>query len=137
METVILDASPLVAYFDQSEEHHDWCARQFESVRPPLISCEAAIAEAVYLIESRGGNATRIFEFIRDEIIQLPFHLEAEIAAIVTLRRRYTNVPMSLADACLVRLAEKHHNTRIFTLDRDFKIYRRHGRQIIPLMFPE
>jgi len=136
METVILDASPLVAYFDAGEEHHAWCVRQFESLPPPLLSCEAALAEAVYLIESRGGDSARIFEFIQGGIIQIPFRLEDEIQAIVTLRRRYANIPMSLADACLLRLSEMHANARVFTLDRDFKIYRRHGRQVVPLIFP-
>ena len=136
METVILDAGPLVAYFDASEEHHAWCVRQYESLQPPQLSCEAAMAEAVYLVESRGGDSTRIFEFLQNGLIQLPFRLEAEIQAVVTLRRRYANVPMSLADACLLRLSEAHVNARVFTLDRDFKIYRRHGRQVIPLIFP-
>ena len=94
------------------------------------------MAEAVYLVESRGGDSTRIFEFLQNGLIQLPFRLEAEIQAVVTLRRRYANVPMSLADACLLRLSEAHVNARVFTLDRDFKIYRRHGRQVIPLIFP-
>jgi uncharacterized protein len=137
METVILDASPLVAYFDAGEAHHAWCIRQFEALRPPLISCEAAIAEAVYLIESRGGDSARIFGFLQSGVIQIPFQLEKEISAIIALRRRYANVPMSLADACLLRLSETHPNARVFTLDRDFKIYRRHGRQVIPLIFPE
>ena len=137
METVILDASPLVAYFDAGEEHHAWSVRQFESLQPPLLSCEAAMAEAVYLIESRGGDSARIFEFLQSGLIQIPFRLADEIQAVVALRRRYANVPMSLADACLLRLSETHAHARVLTLDRDFKIYRRHGRQVIPLIFPD
>jgi len=137
METVILDASPLVAYFDANEADHPWCVRHFDALKPPLISCEAAIAEAVYLVESRGGNSGRVFDFLRQGIIQLPFHLEDEIEAIIALRQRYSDVPMSLADACLVRMSETRTNARIFTLDGDFKVYRRHGRQVIPLIFPD
>ncbi len=137
METVITDAGPLVAYFDADEEHHKWCVRQLDSLKPPLFSCEAAIAEAVYLIESRGGDSSQLFEFIQNHIIELSFELGDEVAAIVSLRRRYANLPMSLADACLVRMSETRTNARIFTLDNDFKIYRRHGRQIIPLIFPD
>jgi len=137
METLILDASPLVAYFDADESHHAWCVRRFDTLKPPLISCEAAIAEAVYLVESRGGGSGQIFEFLRRGIIQLPFHLEDEIEAVIGLRRRYSDVPMSLADACLLRMSETHTNARIFTLDGDFKIYRRHGRQVVPLIFPD
>ena len=137
METVILDAGPLVAYFDADEARHSWCVRKFEALKPPLISCEAALAEAIYLVESRGGESGRIFEFIRHGIIQIPFHLEDEIEAVVALRRRYSNVPMSLADACLLRMSEIRTNARVFTLDHDFKIYRRHGRQVVPLIFPD
>lgn len=137
MAAVILDASPLVAYFDASEPHHAWCARQFAALRPPLLTCEAALAEAVYLVDSRGGNSARIFDFVLDGAIRLPFSLEDEIAAVIALRRRYASVPMSLADACLLRLVEQNPHAKVFTLDRDFKIYRQHGRQIIPLIFPD
>jgi len=136
VETVILDSSPLVAYFNQSETYHGWCVRQFDSIKPPLLSCEAALAEAVYLIASRGGDAGRIFEFLRDGIIQVPFQLAPEAESVASLMRRYADLPMDLADACLVRMTEKKHDVRVFTLDRDFKIYRRHGRQVIPLIFP-
>ena len=137
MEAVILDASPLIAYFDELEDHHAWSVRQFEAIKPPLLSCEAALAEAVYVIESRGGDSGPLFEFLRKGVIQLPFRLHDEIEAVVALRRRYSDVPMSLADACLLRMSETLSNTRIFTLDSDFKIYRRHGRQVIPLIFPD
>jgi len=136
METVILDAGPLVAYFDANEEHHEWCVRQFESLRPPLLSCETVIAEAAYLIETRDGDSSSLFRFLREKIIQLPFQLEIEIEKVIDLRRRYADLPMDLADACLVCMTEKYRNSRVFTLDRDFKIYRRHGRQVIPLIFP-
>lgn len=137
METVILDAGPLVAYFDANEEHHEWSVQQFDSLRPPLLSCETAIAEAVYLIEARDGDSSSLFRFLREKVIQLPFRLEKEIENVIELRRRYADLPMDLADACLVCMTEKHRNCRVFTLDKHFKIYRRHGRQMIPLIFPD
>jgi len=137
METLILDASPLVAYFDADEPHHSWSVKQFDSLKPPLLSCEAAIAEAVYLIDSRGGDSSRIFGFLREGVIQLPFRLADETEAVIALRRRYSDVPMSLADACLLRMTETCSKPRVFTLDSDFKIYRRHGRQVVPLIFPD
>src|SRR6185312_2808278 len=112
METVILDASPLIAYFDSSEDHHTWCVRKFETIKPPLFSCEAAVAEAVFVVESRGGDSAPIFEFLRQGVIQIPFRLIDEIEAIVALRQRYSDVPMSLADACLLRMSETHANSR-------------------------
>jgi predicted nucleic acid-binding protein len=136
METVILDAGPIVAYFDANEQHHEWCVLQFESLRPPLLSCESVIAEAVYLIEARDGDSSSLFRFLREKIIQLPFQLEREIETVIELRRRYADLPMDLADACLVCMTEKYRNSRVFTLDSDFRVYRRHARQVIPLLFP-
>jgi predicted nucleic acid-binding protein len=137
VEAVILDASPLVAYFDPRERHHKWCVQKFETIKPPLLSCEAALAEAVHLIATRGGRAGRIFDFLRDGVIEIPFLLAAEAEAIATLMTRYSDMPMDLADACIVRMTEKRHDVRVFTLDGDFKIYRRHGRQMIPLLYPD
>jgi predicted nucleic acid-binding protein len=137
LEKVILDAGPLVAYFDPGETHHEWCVQKFDSLKPPLFTCEAALAEAIYLIGSRDGRTGRIFDFLRDGIIGIPFQLAAEAESVAALMRRYADLPMDLADACLVRMTEKHHDARIFTLDGDFKIYRRHGRQVIPLIFPD
>jgi predicted nucleic acid-binding protein len=137
VEVVILDASPLVAYLDADETHHEWCVRQFEAITQPVLSCEPALAEAIYLIISRGGDASRIFELLRSGEIKVPFQMAAEAAAIAALMRRYSDLPMDLADACLVRMAEIQDNVRVFTLDRHFRIYRRHGRQTIPLISPE
>ncbi len=73
---------------------------------------------------------------LRQGTIQVAFDIETEAATIETLMRRYNDVPMSLADACLVRLSELNPDSRVFTLDRDFTRYRRHGRHIIPLLAP-
>jgi len=137
LERVILDAGPLVAYFSENESRHEWCVRRFDSFQPPLISCEAALAEAIYLITSRGGDAGPILDLVRDDIIQVPFQLAREAEAVALLMKRYAGVPMDFADACLVRMSEEHDQARVFTLDADFKIYRRHGRHVIPLIFPD
>jgi predicted nucleic acid-binding protein len=63
-------------------------------------------------------------------------HLDEHVDEIDRLRRKYADVPMSVADACLVRLAEQLGQCAVLTLDRDFSVYRRHGRQVIPLITP-
>ena len=75
-------------------------------------------------------------EFLERGIVRLDFPIGAELSPIRKLLRRYRNVPMSLADACLVRMSELLNEPVIVTLDNDFKIYRRHGRQVIPLIAP-
>ena len=68
--------------------------------------------------------------------IQVPFHLSDEAEAIDLLMQRYQNVPMSLADACLVRISEIYENSAVLTLDSDFKIYRKHRNELIPVIMP-
>ena len=70
-------------------------------------------------------------------VIDVVLDLQTEAAALENLMRRYEDTPMSLADACLVRLSELHTDCQVFTLDADFRRYRRHGRQVIPLLAPE
>jgi uncharacterized protein len=70
------------------------------------------------------------------KLLLLPFRLDDEVTSIMRLLEKYANVPMSLADACLVRMAEQHSQAVVFTLDADFKRYRKHGRQIIPTLMP-
>jgi len=64
------------------------------------------------------------------------FRLEPESESVAALMRRYADLPMSLADACLVRMSELNRDCRVLTTDSDFKLYRRFGRQVIPLLCP-
>lgn len=69
--------------------------------------------------------------------LRIAFRLEDNVDLVARLMGRYASVPMSLADACLVRMAEQHPDSRVLTLDRDFRLYRKHGRHAIPLIMPE
>ena len=69
-------------------------------------------------------------------VLSVTFNVPAEIDRLLKLQQTYRNVPMSLADACLVRMSELHSSSRVFTIDSDFHIYRRHGRQMIPVLTP-
>jgi predicted nucleic acid-binding protein len=69
-------------------------------------------------------------------VIRIALAVEEEQADLRALMRRYRNRPMSLADACLVRLSEIHTTAEVFTLDSDFRIYRRHGNRVIPVRMP-
>ena len=70
-------------------------------------------------------------------VIAAALDLQTEAAALETQMHRYEDTAMSLVDACLVRLSEMHSDWEVFTLDADFRLYRRHGRQVIPLLAPE
>jgi uncharacterized protein len=81
-----------------------------------------------------GENA--ILSLIADGYIQIAFRLDEEATAVRELMNRYRSVPMSLADACLVRMAEQYKSSAILTLDRDFEIYRKDKNQVIPVIMP-
>jgi predicted nucleic acid-binding protein len=105
-------------------------------VRPPVLTCEAVITEAFHLLRHLGQARLAILDMLRQKLLVLLFRLDEHHDRIEALLRRYGDVPMSLADACLVRLSETVSGGRVLTLDRDFRIYRRHGREKIPLMHP-
>ena len=136
-KTLLTDAGPLVAYLKRDDEHHAWAEEMFRQFREPLRTCDAVLSEAFFLLQQTHGGAEGLLALLERGLVVPDFDLAAELPAIAPLLRRYRNVPMSLADACLVRMAERERDTAVFTLDSDFKIYRRHGRQTIPLIFPE
>ena len=136
METVIADTGPLVAYLCAEDADHAWAVGQFRELSGPLLTCEAVLSEAFFLLQQTRTGFEPLATMIERGLVVVDFQFGAHAAPILRLLRKYRDVPMSLADACLVRLAERHPRSRIFTLDSDFKVYRRNGRQVIPLIYP-
>jgi len=135
-DRVIIDTGPLVAFLVKEESHHQWVVEQFQRLPAPFLTCEAVLTEAFFLVRKLPHGTTRFFSLINSGLLDIDFSIIAEGAALEKLVQRYANVPMSLADACLVRLVKLHPQTVVFTLDRDFQIYRRDGRLPIPLLMP-
>jgi predicted nucleic acid-binding protein len=134
--TVLLDTGPWVALLSRNDTHHRWAVEQFRRFPPPLLSCEAVVAETCFLLRRSGFDPSLALQFIERGVVQLPFVLQEQIGSVSTLFKRYENVPASLADAALIRLAEINDLPLLLTTDSDFHIYRRHGRQMIPLVRP-
>jgi predicted nucleic acid-binding protein len=132
----LLDTGPLVALLNRRDRHHDWACEEWSDIEPPLLSCDAVISEACFLLRSVRGGSTSVLELVDREVVALPFRLDHEAARVKALLLRYANVPMSLADACLVRMAEQYPSSPVLTLDRDFRLYRKNGRQVIPARMP-
>jgi predicted nucleic acid-binding protein len=133
---VMLDTVPLVALLSRNDTHHKWSVEQFRRLPPPLLSCEAVVAETCFLLKRSGFDPSLPLQFIERGVVQLPFVLQEQIDSVSSLFKRYENVPASLADAALIRLAEINDSPLLITTDSDFHIYRRHGRQTIPLVTP-
>jgi predicted nucleic acid-binding protein len=134
---VLLDTGPLVSFLADESEHAAWVHQQWDRVPPPMLTCEAVLTEAAFILKREGVDPDAIFTLLERKIIRVAMRMDQEQADLRTLMRRYRNRPMSLADACLVRLSELHSGATVFTLDADFRIYRRHGNKAIPLLMPE
>src|SRR5712692_8197906 len=133
---VLLDTGPIVAYLDDRDAHHAWAVATFSSVDLPAITCEAVLSEACFIAARGGRPAARVLDYAMRARIRIGLRLDEELAAVRALMERYANVPMSLADACLVRLAELT-GLPICTLDSDFAIYRASGRRALTLITPD
>jgi len=135
-EATLLDTGPLVAFLNRTDRFHEWATAQWERLHPPLLTCEAVLAEACFLVRHLPGGSQAVLELLDRGVIHIAFELQEEAGSVGALLRRYAEVPMSLADACLVRMAERHTKSRVLTLDRDFRIYRKHRRHVIPITSP-
>jgi predicted nucleic acid-binding protein len=134
--TTIVDTGPIVALLSESDRWHAWAKEQFAALRAPLRTCESVLAEASYLLGGGGRTIDGLFGLLERSVLVVEFRLAAEHRTLRTLMRRYADVPMSLADACLVRMSELADDASVLTLDGDFRVYRRLGRQTIPLIAP-
>lgn len=124
MTPVLLDTGCIVALLDRSERHHAACTTAVEDVDAPLVTCEAVIAEACYLLREVPGAAEAVIENVASGVFRIPFSLAASAPATKKLMHKYRTVPMDLADACLVHLASELGTGDILTLDDDFDVYR-------------
>jgi uncharacterized protein len=135
-QPVLIDTGPLIAYLNPNDTHHAWAVKILSDIDLPLLSCEAVIAEAYFLLRRDQLGADALMQLLEDGIIQIAFSLNQETPTLRVLMQRYRSVPMSLADACLVRMSELNRGTRLLTLDSDFLIYRRDRNAIIPVIMP-
>ena len=134
MNPVLLDAGPIVALLSPRDAWHEWARETFAAIKGPLVTCEPVLAEASLVLRARPEASVAVMELLVRGFMQIRFRLQSERAAIQTLMNRYRSVPMSLADACLVRMSELEPRASVLTLDSDFRVYRRNGRGVIPLV---
>lgn len=135
--TVFVDAGPLVALIDPDTREHEWVRDRAMALPRPLLTSEPVLTEAAFLLTRNGFDADELFALADAGIIAVGIEFNRERAALRSLMRKYHDTPMSLADATLVRLSELHRDGQVFTFDADFRIYRRHGNKVIPVLMPE
>ena len=134
---VLVDTGVLIALIDPDTREHQWAQDWAKLLPQPFQTSEPVLTETAFLLARDGFDADELFALAEAGVIQVGLRFEDERASLRQLMARYRNVPMSLADATLVRLAELNDQSRVFTLDADFRIYRRHRSKLIPVLMPE
>ena len=136
MSTVLVDAGPLIALLDRSDSHHQACRQALATIGDPLGTVWPVLTETMYLLRSSATAQRALWDMINVGGVRLLDLGHDDCARIRELMWKYRDLPMDLADAALVRVAERERVRRIFTIDRkDFQVYRpyRLGRfEIIP-----
>jgi len=136
MKVWLADTGPIVAYLVKRDEHNAWAVEQAQQAPMTVLTCEAVITEAAFLLERDGCPTDALFDLFEVGFLHCDFDFRREYRSIRDLMRRYREQPMSYADACLVRMAELRPTACVWTLDRHFQVYRRSNRQTIPLVAP-
>ena len=106
IRNVLLDTGPLIALLDRRDRHHAWVKTQLGRIVPPLLTCEAVLTEACYLAPRAGRPMEDPLRLLDQGAARLAFDLDEQRSQVSALMLGYANIPMSLADACLVRMSE-------------------------------
>jgi predicted nucleic acid-binding protein len=125
---ILLGTGPLVALLSKKDKNHDRARRIFAECAPPFRCCEAVVAEACFLLRKvdAAGPAEVVSLGLRG-VYRISLSAEEHWSDVESLFKKYSDRPISLADACLIRGAEIWEEPRIATFERDFSIYRWRG----------
>ena len=136
MRAAIVDTGPLVAFVDRAEQYHQWAIARIEELEAPLLVCEPVLAEAMHLLGRLSRAQDALFGLLENNALRIAFHIEEHLTGLRKLLAKYSDRPMSLADACVVRMAEIYERHAILTLDSDFAVYRKHGKVPLAVIHP-
>jgi predicted nucleic acid-binding protein len=132
--SILVDAGFLAALISRGDANHRWAAAQAARYPPPWKTCEATLSEAFHLLGPPGSAI--LSTLLRRRAAVCTFHPAEHIEELLKLMQKYAHVPMSFADACLVRMTETISDPVLLTTDADFRLYRRHGRKTVPCVLP-
>lgn len=131
----ICDTGPLVAYLNRNDPYHLWAVAAMKQIRPPVLTCESVLTEALYFLREDRVDVDPLFRLIERKAVVLEFDLSVHWPRVRALMKRWER--MDLADASVVVMSELHRKSQVLTVDRtDFSIYRRNDRQVIAFIAP-
>lgn len=121
---ILIDTGPIVALFDKNDNYHDKCLSLLKTIKEPLITTMPVLTEAFYLLGFSWQVQDALWEFVNQGGIQI-YDLKGEqFKRCRELMKKYKDLPMDLADATIVSAAETVNISTIFTIDKDFRVYR-------------
>jgi uncharacterized protein len=129
----IADTGFLVAFGNRRDQHHAWARKLAPQITEPLLTCEAVLAEAAFHL----GSSALVLAFVSEGLVRPAFVAADHLSRLNELALRYADREPDLADLCLIRMSELHPRYPLITTDvRDFRVYRRGRRDVIPLIHP-
>jgi uncharacterized protein len=128
----IADTGFLVAFINARDTYHAWALDVAEQIAEPLLTCEAVLAETAFHLR----DVALVLDMIEDQLITLAFDCADHLPQLTALARRYRDHKPDLADLCLIRMSELYPKHSVITVDRDFRVYRRNKREVIPTISP-
>lgn len=129
----IADTGFLVAFGNRGDRHHAWAMDLARTITEPLLTCEAVLAESAFQL----GSSSYVLSLLRDGMIQIAFDVTRNLAQLDELSIHYEDRKPDLADLCIIRMSELFPRHVVITVDvHDFRVYRRHKRQLIPVLCP-
>lgn len=135
-DVFLADTGFIIASLFCKESRHLWTKEIMKDLSSPMLTCEAVLSESLHLAQRLPLGPSKVLELFENEILQLSFNLFEEQKAVFDLIHKYSDLPMSLADASLVRMAEKNPRAVIVTLDHHFEIYRKNRRHSLSILMP-
>lgn len=131
--TAIADTGFLVAFLNARDAHHAWAVGLASQVTAPLVTCEAVLTETAYLLR----DVTLVMQVLASGLVEVEFSLTANRTHLAELAARFSDQQPDLCDLCVVRLSELFPDHTVLTTDRkDFAVYRRNKRDVIPVILP-
>ena len=135
--SVLVDTGPLVALFNKHDVQHQWAVEIFKTLKPPLYTCDAVLAEILYLLRTDQRSIPFVMGLLKRNVLVSEFSVQEQAPSVGKLMTKYEDTPMDFADACLVRMSELRSSSSVWTMDSDFLVYRRNGRARIPIIYPK
>jgi predicted nucleic acid-binding protein len=132
--SALVDAGPLLAFLDSADVMHPVAVEAIRNLPLPLLTVESVLSELSFLLRRDGQDMVHAVRLVSEGLLVVVPMYPDEAARIHALMQRYASVPMSFADACLVRLSELFPRAPLLTFDRDFQIYRRNQQELLPLV---